>query len=400
MDIRYTAEEVAFRHEVRSFFRSALPQSIRRKMVLEQRITKDDLVAWQRILNAKGWAMPLWPVEWGGTDWNAVRQYIFIEELQQTPAPMPLSQNVALVGPVIIAFGSQAQKEFFLPKLRNLDYWFTQGFSEPGAGSDLAGLSTRAVRDGEHYVVNGQKIWTSMAHHAEWGFFLVRTDANSKRQKGVSFLLIDMKSPGITVRPIITIDGFHHTNEVFLDNVRVPIANRIGEEHNAWKYVKYLLGHERTVLAKVGYSRARVRRAKELADSLIVNGAPLGHEPRFREKLAAIEVQLKALEITTMRVVDDQRKHLSTSQDPKGSILKLCGSEIEQALTELFVDMAGPDMAPRQLEQLLATTTEPPIGPDWAATTAASYFFLRAATIYGGSSEIQRNIVSKAVLGL
>ena len=400
MDLRFTPEEIAFRHEVRSFLRSALPPSIGRKMILEQRITKDDLVTWQRILNAKGWAAPMWSEEWGGTGWNAMQQYIFVEELQQTPAPMPLSQNIALVGPVIIAFGSQAQKEFFLPKLRNLDYWFSQGFSEPGAGSDLAGLATRAVRDGDHYLVTGQKIWTSMAHHADWGFFLVRTDANSKRQKGVSFLLIDMKSPGITIRPIVTLDGFHHTNEVFLDNVRVPVANRIGEEHNAWKYVKYLLGHERTTLAKVGSSRARVIRAREVAERLIVDGKPLGDQPRFREKLAAIEVELKALKITTMRVVDDQRKNLGTSQDPKGSILKLRGSEIEQALNELFVDMAGPHMIPRQLDHLLAKASEPTIGPDWAATTAASYFFLRAATIYGGSSEVQHNIISKAVLGL
>jgi len=245
MDLRFTADELAFRDEVRAFFREALPADIRRRMELGQRQSKDDIVRWQRILNAKGWAVPHWPVEWGGTRWGAVKNYIFKEEMQLAPAPDPLSFNVNMVGPVLVAFGSEEQKRRFLPKIANLDYWFCQGFSEPGAGSDLASLKTAARLEGDHYVVNGQKIWTSRAHHADWMFCLVRTDATAKQQRGISYLLIDMKTPGLTVRPIHTIDGEHHFNEVFFDDVRVPVENLVGEENKGWTYAKYLLGNER-----------------------------------------------------------------------------------------------------------------------------------------------------------
>ena len=231
MDLRFTAEELAFRDEVRAFFRSALPESIRDKLIANKGLAKDDIVTWQRILNAKGWAVANWPAEWGGTGWTPVQQYIFGEELQMTPAPQPLGFGVTMVGPVMIAFGSEEQKQRFLPRIANLDDWWCQGFSEPGAGSDLASLRTSAKRDGDHYVVNGQKTWTTLAQHADWIFCLVRTDpAAKKRQEGISFLLIDMTTPGITVRPIVSIDGSHHLNEVFFDDVRVPAENLVGEQ--------------------------------------------------------------------------------------------------------------------------------------------------------------------------
>ena len=255
MDLNYTAQELAFRAEVREFFKQALPADIRAKVVLGQRLSKEELKRWTQILHAKGWATPAWSRDWGGTGWSAVQQYIFKEELHMAPAPEPLSFNVNMIGPVLIAFGTEEQKKHFLPKIASLEYWFCQGFSEPGAGSDLASLRSQAVRDGDDYVVNGQKLWTSTAHHAEWCFLLVRTDRDAKNQRGITYLLMDMKSPGITVRPIITIDGNHETNEMFLEDVRVPVANRIGEENKGWDYAKFLLGNERSGIARVGISK-------------------------------------------------------------------------------------------------------------------------------------------------
>ncbi|MGH7061663.1 MAG: acyl-CoA dehydrogenase family protein, partial [Stellaceae bacterium] len=255
MDLRFTPEETAFRDEVHEFFRANLPSPIHRKLVEGKRLAKEDIVTWQRILNRKGWAVANWPAEWGGTGWTPVQQYIFQDELQQTPAPQPLGFGVTMVGPVMIAFGSEAQKQRFLPRIANLDDWWCQGFSEPGAGSDLASLRTAAKRDGDYYIVNGQKTWTTLAQHADWIFCLVRTDPQAKKQQGISFLLIDMKTPGITVRPIITIEGGHEVNEVFFDDVRVPAENLVGEENKGWDYAKYLLGRERTGIARVGLSK-------------------------------------------------------------------------------------------------------------------------------------------------
>src|SRR5260370_20442120 len=265
MDLRFTPEEIAFRDEVRSFFRSALPARVRAKGIGGRELAKEDIVAWQRILNEKGWAVPAWPVEWGGTGWTQAQRYIYGEEMQQAPAPQPLAFGVSMVGPVISACGSEAQKQRYLPRIRNIDDWWCQGFSEPGSGSDLASLKTKAARVGDHYVVNGQKTWTTLAQHADMIFCLVRTDATVKKQEGISFLLIDMKSPGITVRPIVTMDGGAEVNEVFFDEVRVPVANLVGDENKGWDYAKYLLGHERTGIARVGVSKERIRRLKELA---------------------------------------------------------------------------------------------------------------------------------------
>ncbi|MCC6533923.1 MAG: acyl-CoA dehydrogenase family protein [Burkholderiales bacterium] len=400
MDLRFTPEELAFRDEVRAFFREAQPASIRRKMELGQRLSRDDIVTWQRILNARGWAVPHWPLEWGGTDWSPVQNYIFKEEMQLAPAPDPLGFNVSMVGPVIIAFGTEAQKRRFLPKLANLDYWFCQGFSEPGAGSDLASLRTSARLDGDHYVVNGQKIWTSRAHLADWMFCLVRTDAGAKLQRGISYLLIDMKTAGLTVRPIPTIDGEHHFNEVFFDDVRVPAENLIGEENKGWTYAKYLLGNERTGIARVGASKYRIQRAKQLAATVMVGDRALADTERFREKVAAIEVELKALEITQMRVVSNARNLPPAVQDPASSVLKIKGTELQQAATEILMEVAGAHAMALQSEHLWGTASDAPVGPEWSATVAPDYFYTRAASIYGGSNEIQRNVVAKRILGL
>jgi pimeloyl-CoA dehydrogenase large subunit len=399
MDLRFTPEETAFRDEVREFFRTALPERIRQKLVLGHHASKDELVEWTRILNAKGWAVPHWPVEWGGTGWDPVRQYIFQDEMQQAPAPSPLPFGVSMVGPVIIAFGSEAQKRRFLPRIANLDDWWCQGFSEPGSGSDLASLKTTAKRDGSDYVVNGQKTWTTLGQYADWIFVLARTDMAAKKQEGISFLLIDMKSPGITVRPIQTIDGGHEVNEVFLDDVRVPAENLVGQENKGWDYAKFLLGNERVGIARVGVSKERIRRIKELARLERIGDVPLIQTPRFREKLAAVEIELKALEMTQLRVVAAEKHREKGKPDPASSILKIKGSEIQQATTELLMEVVGPYAMPYQ-EEPEHGVNEPPIGPDWAGSVAPTYFNWRKISIYGGSNEIQKNIIAKAILGL
>jgi pimeloyl-CoA dehydrogenase large subunit len=401
MDLRFTAEELKFRDEVRSFMRTALPADIRSKLVEGRRLKKDDPVAWQRILNAKGWAVPHWPAEWGGRNWTPTQHYIFLEELQQAPAPPPLGFGVTMVGPVIIAFGSEAQKKRFLPRIANLDDWWCQGFSEPGSGSDLASLKTSAKRDGAHYVINGQKTWTTTAQHADWIFCLVRTDPAAKKQEGISFVLIDMKSPGITVRPIVTIDGGAEVNEVFFDDVRVPAENLVGQENKGWDYAKFLLGNERTGIARVGMSKERIRRLRELAALERVDDRPLIEDARFRAKIAAVEVELKALEMTQLRVVAAERNRKGNRPDPASSILKIKGSEIQQTISELLLEVVGPYALPYQPEYLDEERwNEPPVGPDWAPSLAPTYFNTRKVSIYGGTNEIQKNIIAKAILGL
>ena len=398
MDLSFTPEEQAFREEVREFFRTALPEKLRAKLRAGHHVSKDEQVEWQRTLNKKGWAVPHWPVEWGGTGWDPVRQYIFREELMAAPAPEPLAFNASMCGPVIIQFGSEEQKKRFLPRMANLDDWWCQGFSEPGSGSDLASLKTSARRDGDFYVVNGQKSWTTLAQHADWIFCLVRTDPSAKPQRGISFLLIDMKTPGITVRPIITIEGGHEVNEVFFDDVRVPAENLVGEENRGWDYAKFLLGNERVGIARVGASKERVRRIKLLASEPRHGNPPMLENARFREKLAAIEVELKALEMTQMRVVANMAT-LEGKPDPASSILKIKGSEIQQTLTELMVELAGPEALAYQPHGADGRN-EPAAAPEWALTSAPNFFNYRKVSIYGGSNEIQKNIISKQVLGL
>ena len=399
MDLRFTPEEIAFRDEVRAFIAENLPDSVKQKLIEGHHASKQEMVDWQRKLNAKGWAVPHWPKEWGGTGWTPIETYIFNDEMQQTPAPATLAFNVAMVGPVIATFGSEAQKRQFLPRCANLDDWWCQGFSEPGSGSDLASLKTTARREGDFYIVNGQKTWTTLAQYADWIFCLARTDMAAKKQEGISFILIDMKSPGITVRPIQLIDGGHEVNEVFFDDVRVPVENLVGQENKGWDYAKFLLGNERSSIARVGVSKERLRRVKQLAKLEKVGDKSLFDDPRFMEKVVAVEVELKALEMTQLRVVAADRKSgRSGKPDPASSILKIKGSEIQQATTELLMEVVGPYVMPFAPEQ--EGRNEPAVGPEWAAPTAPTYFNWRKISIYGGSNEIQKNIIAKAILGL
>ncbi len=399
MDLSFSRDELDFRAEVRAFFRDAVPQDIQRTAWLGQRINKEQLVRWQGILNARGWAVPHWAVKWGGTGWSATRQFIFRDELQRARAPEPQVFNTMLVGPVLIEFGSEAQKRRYLPRIANLDDWWCQGFSEPSAGSDLASLRTTARREGDHYVVTGQKLWTTQAHHADWMFALVRTDtAATSKQRGLSFLLIDMRSPGVTVRPLITLDRDHETNEVFLDEVRVPVANLVGEENKGWTYAKFLLRNERTAQARVGIAAALIAQLKGFARHIEEDGIALSDSVRFREKLAVIEIELKALEINVMRAIAAQG---SGGGDSVSSILKLKGSELRQQVHELMLEAAGPHaLAFSGAEPGLPWVGDAPEDLDWASMIAPNYFFSRVLSIYGGSNEIQRNIIAKAELGL
>ena len=397
MNLEFSAEEIAFRDEVRAFFRMGLPEKIQRRLYRGQSIPKSDFVTWHRALAEKGWVAPEWSKEWGGTGWSAIQLYIFTEEMHRAYAPQVRAQNITLVGNTLGAFGTEEQKRRFLPKVANMDFFFCQGFSEPGAGSDLAALRTMAQNKGDHYLVNGQKIWTSGAHLSDWMFGLFRTDKDARKQKGISYLLIDMSSPGITVRPIISIDGGHHLNEVFFDNVRVPVENRVGDENRGWDYAKHLMGNARAFVAKVGLSKARIAKAKALAANVIESGMPLSENRCFREKLAEIEVELKALEITNMRAI--ARKRDVHKQDPTSSVLKMKGSELQQITTEVLLDLAGPQAMPRQTDFYECKTGDA-IGADWAATAAPTYYFARAVSILSGTNEVQRNIVAKAILGM
>jgi alkylation response protein AidB-like acyl-CoA dehydrogenase len=400
MDLRFTPEEVAFRQEVRAFIHDNLPADIHAKMKLGNGPSKEDTVRWQRILNAKGWAGLSWPKEWGGPGWTAIQKMIFPEENQMAPAPELSSFNITMIGPVLLQFGTEEQKKRFLPRAANLDDWWCQGFSEPGAGSDLASLKTAAKLEGDHYVVNGQKIWTSTAHHADWCFVLVRTNPNArKRQEGISFLLVDMTTPGITVRPIISIDGAHHLNEVFFDDVKVPVNLRVHEENKGWDVAKYLLGNERTGIARLGKSRERVNASIDLAHKVNMNGQPLIADPAFRQRVAQLQVDMKALEITQYRVVSAYDKAGGGRPDPLSSVLKVKGTELLQATTELAVDVSGPMATPIWAAEL-AAMNEPDELMEAGSASTGSYLFLRAASIYGGTNEIQKNILTKAVLGL
>jgi alkylation response protein AidB-like acyl-CoA dehydrogenase len=399
MDLRFTADELAFRDELRGFIADNLPEDIRERMRLGHPAEKADTIRWQRILNAKGWAAYSWPKEYGGPGWTPVQRMMFLEENQLAQAPDMQVFNITMIGPVLIQFGTEEQKRRFLPRARDVDDWWCQGFSEPGAGSDLAALKTAAKREGDEYIVNGQKIWTSTAHMADWCFCLVRTDPQApKRQEGISFLLIDMKTPGITVRPIISIDGTHHLNEVFFDDVRVPVAMRVGEENKGWDYAKFLLGNERTGIARLGKSKERVRFAKEAAREMRAGGRPLIEDHEFRRRIAQLETELKSLEITQLRVLSASKA--AGQQDPLSAVLKLKGTELLQATSELVMDTGGPLSMPDWAQELAALSNEPELGPVWATEATRSYLMLRAASIYGGTNEIMKNIVSKAVLGL
>jgi pimeloyl-CoA dehydrogenase large subunit len=399
MDLGFSAEEIAFRAEVREFVAKNLPPAIRDKLAGGHHPGKDDIVTWTRILAAKGWGAPHWPVEWGGTGWDAIKLSIFTDEIQRGHAPESLAFGTSMVGPVIYTFGSQAQKERYLARIIDLRDWWCQGFSEPGAGSDLAGLRTKAEREGDSWVINGQKTWTTLAQYADWIFVLARTDPAVKKQEGISFFLCDMKTPGVTVRPIQTIDGGYEVNEVFFDNVRIPAENIVGEVNKGWDYAKFLLSNERNGIARVGVSKARLAKVRRLASLTVYGDKPKMADPIFRMKLAAAEVELKALEMTQMRVIAASRGAAKGKPNPMSSVLKVKGSELQQTTTELLMDVVGPYALPYQPEQG-DRWNEPSIGPDWASTIAPTYFNARKVSIYGGSNEIQRNIIAKAILGL
>jgi len=385
MKLALTADEAAFRDELRTFYTTQFPEDVRELMRQGSSLTKDQIVTSHKILNEHGLAVPNWPVEWGGKDWTATQHQIWSDEMQLACVPEPLNFNTKMVGPVIAEFGSQEIKERFLPATANLDIWWCQGFSEPEAGSDLASLRTTAVRDGDEYVVNGQKTWTTLGQYADWIFCLVRTDPQApKRQAGISFLLFDMKTPGITVRPIKTIDGGAEVNELFFSDVRVPANQLVGQENQGWTYAKFLLGNERTGIAGVGRTKVRLAEVKKHAAA-----TGILEDPLFAARLAETENELLALELTQARVVSDSS---DGQPNPASSVLKLRGSQLQQAATELLVEVAGPDALPADGEDI---SSEP-----WAQASAPRYLNWRKASIYGGSSEVQRNIIASTILGL
>jgi pimeloyl-CoA dehydrogenase len=390
MDLSFTPAQLEFRDEVRRFIRERLPRDIRERLRLGHPPRKQDTVTWQRILNEKGWAAPHWPRAFGGCELGQAERLILLDELFRAPAPLPQVFNVGMLGPVLLKFGTEAQKRFFLPKLANLDLWFCQGFSEPGSGSDLASLRTSAKREGGHYVVNGQKIWTTTAHLADWVFALVRTEAAAKKQNGISFLLIDLRTPGITIRPIVSIDGQHHLNEVFFDEVRVPVENLVGEEGQGWDCAKYLLMNERTGIANVGLCRERLDYARELAATLTQAGRPLIEDGKLRAEMAVLDAEIRALEITNWRFLLSP----DTAQRNPGfaSVLKLKGTELQQEIAQLLQRIAGPAAMERRPHDGEGAQ-------HWAGPLAMRYFYSRAASIYGGTSEVQKDILSKTILG-
>ena len=393
MDLEYSADERAFRDEARAWLRENLPAALRDKVARYARLTRDDLIGWHRILAAKGWIAPSWPLEWGGTGWNVVKRYIFEEECGYAGAPTLPPFGLVMCAPVLLEFGTDAQKRHFLPRIYRGDDVWCQGYSEPGSGSDLASLRTSAVRRGDSYVVNGQKTWTTLAHMADWIFCLVRTDATAEhRQEGISFLLIDMRTPGITVRPLVLMDGGHEVNEVFFDDVEVPVANRVHEEGKGWTVAKHLLGHERMNTARIGTSRRELEHLKAFAGTQRRNGKPLVDDPRFRDKLSRLEIELMALSITNLRFLDQLRGGRAPSAEV--SMLKIKGTEIQQTLTELMLEAAGP------LAQAVGRVDGAPSADDLIAALAQRYCNMRKTTIYAGSNEIQRNIIAKHALGL
>jgi len=394
MDLSFSPEEEAFRQDVRAFIADAKPKLPDIGAAESADRSKEEYLAWHKLLYKKGWVAPLWPKEYGGTGWNVTQRYIFNEECANAETPTTLPFGLNMVAPVIFTYGNDEQKKKFLPRILSGEDWWCQGYSEPGAGSDLASLRTKAVREGDFYIVNGQKTWTTLAQFADWIFCLVRTNPDVKQQEGITFLLIDMKSPGITVKPIIVLDGAREVNEVFFDNVKVPVANRVGEENKGWTYAKFLLVNERSGIAGVARSKKAVERLKEIAGAELLDGKPLIDDEEYSRKIADLEIDLAALEYTELRTLAAESK--GQMAGPESSILKIRGTEIQQRITELTVEAIGYYAYPN--ERALGSNEF--IGPDYALGQACRYFNVRKASIYGGSNEIQRNIIAKAVLGL
>ena len=393
MDMEFREEDLAFQAEVRQFIEANLPADLADKVRRGLHLDKDDFVFWQKKLNERGWFAPHWPVELGGVDWTPTQHYLFQNEQVQGNCPPVIPFGVRMVAPVIFTYGSDAQKKRFLPDILDSTAWWCQGYSEPGSGSDLASLTTRAVRDGDHYIVNGTKTWTTLAQYADWIFCLVRTSNEGKPQEGISFLLIDMKSPGIEVTPIITIDGSHEVNSVFFTDVRVPAENLIGKENEGWTYAKFLLLFERSN-SLTGGLKQQLKRLRAVADQESSNGAPLSADPSFAAQLADYEVQLRTYEFLELRTLGNTRP------GAEASYLKIIGTDLQQLASELTLRAVAYYGNPNIPDALVYGYNEPSVGPDYAAPAAPQYFNYRKTAIYAGSNEIQRNILSKAVLGM
>ena len=398
MDLQFSPEEEAFRAEVRAFLKESLPKELAAKVKAGQRLTRADQENWHAILNKKGWLAYHWPKEHGGTGWSAIQKFIFDDECAIAGGPRLVPFGLSMLGPVLIKYGNDAQKSHWLPRILNGDDWWCQGYSEPGAGSDLASLKTTAVRHGDHYIVNGQKTWTTQGQHANMMFCLVRTNKEVKSQQGISFVLIDMNQLGVEVRAIRTLDGDKEVNEVFLTDVKVPLENLVGEENKGWTYAKYLLTYERTGIAGVGFSMAGLEKLKIIAQRVQRNGKPLIEDPQFATRMAKIEIDLENMKTTNLRVI----AAVAGGGVPgaESSMLKIRGTVIRQELLSLIRRAMGPYAIPFIEEAQFAEYTDAPVGEPEAATAAAAYFNYRKLSIFGGSNEIQRNIISKMILGL
>jgi len=392
MDLNFSPRHQAFRDEVKTFFAQSLPQDIRLRTLRGEKLSKADHIRWQRILAAKGWLGHCWKKEYGGTGWGPIERFIWDEEVHLNGAPRSNIPGIDLLGPLIIEYGSEEQKQRFLPAMLRSEHWWCQGFSEPQAGSDLAALKMRAVREGEHYVVNGTKLWTSYAHESNWIFCLVRTSLEQKKQAGISYLLIPMDQPGVTVTPIITVGGVHAVNQVTLENVRVPVENRLGPEGEAWAMTRYLLSHERIVGAGLGASTRYLAEARAFGARTLRDGVPLARTPRFREKLAALEADLLALKYTAYRVLADEVA--GKSEASVVSVVKLRGGQLQQAITELMFEEGGQLSVP----DVLTLPEGDPVAPLDDQYHAQQAFDRRKLTIYGGSAEIQKNIIARRIL--
>lgn len=397
MDLKFTAEEDAFREEVKAFLKEKLTKRLSDKVKAGQRLTKEDYEEWHAVLNERGWLAPSWPEEYGGTNWSAIDKHIVEEEFALAGAPRTVPFGVNMLAPVLLKFGSDEQKTHYLPRILDGTDWWCQGYSEPGAGSDLASLKTKVERDGDHYIVNGQKTWTTLGQYADWIFCLVRTSAEGKKQEGISFLLIDMKSEGISVRPIVLLEGEHEVNEVFFDNVKVPVSNLVGEENKGWTYAKYLLTHERTGIAEVGFATAGLEKLKSIARQQTKRGKPLIEDPLFSARIAEAEIDLDAMRTTNLRVLADATGGAAGGLE--SSMLKVKGTVLRQNLNALTRQALGPYALPFVSEALEEGYNEPPIGPDYAAPVTKQYFNNRKTSIYGGSNEVQKSIIAKLSLG-
>ena len=400
MEIKLSESDLSFRNELRGFIKEKHPKDLETKLAKGGKPTKEETINWQIALNNKGWLAPNWPSELGGCNWSPIKKYIFEQETAYANTPEIIPFGINMIGPVLIKYGTEKQKNFFLPRILNSEHWWCQGYSEPGSGSDLASLKTKAEKNGDYYIINGTKTWTTLAQNADWMFCLVRTSNEGKFQEGISFIIIDMKTKGISVEPIITIDGSHEVNTVYLEDVKVPVENLIYKENKGWTVAKYLLSHERSAIAAVGRSKSAIKRLKEISKKEILDNQPLINDSRFRDKVTKLEMELSALEYTELRVISAENKGNSSGPGPEASLLKIRGTEIQQKISELTLDavsyyglVVSNDNAPAGSNEIFA-------GPDYAENLGTNYLNLRKTTIYGGSNEIQKNILSKMVLGL